>query len=74
MFSYILNKIGLYYNYNEIELIKMNLKHTKTLKKKFFIPKKEDILNKMYIIKYRNNPRFNKDELIRVKESLKSII
>tara|TARA_Y100000741_G_C18223413_1_gene546853 strand:- start:790 stop:1017 length:228 start_codon:yes stop_codon:yes gene_type:complete len=71
--SYILNKIKLYYNYNEIELIRMNLKHTKTLKKRFFIPKKEDILNKMYTIKYRNNPRFNKTELIKIKESLKPI-
>lgn len=71
VFTYILNKLGLYYN--EIELIKMNLKSTKTLKKTFFVPMEKDILNKMYIIKYRNNPRFNKNELIKVKDTLKPI-
>tara|TARA_B100000401_G_C52593521_1_gene618403 strand:+ start:430 stop:657 length:228 start_codon:yes stop_codon:yes gene_type:complete len=71
--SYILDKFRYYFNYNEIELVKMKLRKTKTLKKKFFIPKKKDILNKIYIIKYKNNPRFNRDELIKIKQNLKSI-
>ena len=50
----------------------MNLKHTKTLKKKFFIPTQKDILNKMYIIKFKNKPRFEKNEIIKIKNSLKS--
>ena len=70
---YILNKLGLGYNYNEIEKVKMNLKHTKTLKKKFFIPTQKDILNKMYVIKFKNKPRFEKNEIIKIKNSLKSI-
>ena len=49
VFSYILNKLGLY-KYNEskseIDIIRSNLKHTVMLKRQFYIPNKIDLLNK----------------------------
>ena len=75
VFSYILNKLGLY-KYNEskseIDIIRSNLKHTVMLKRQFYIPNKIDLLNKMYMIKYKNNPKIDCDELLKAKQNLKS--
>lgn len=72
--NYILSKLGLIYNEsNEIINVRKNLKRTSTLRRKFYVPKKKEILNKLYIIKYRNNPKFNIDDLLRAKNNLKNI-
>ena len=72
MITYILNKLG-YYNYDELNYIRHNLKHTKTLKKQFYIPNKKELLNKMITIRYKNKLLFNNNDLINSKKNLKSI-
>jgi hypothetical protein len=72
--NYILSKLGLIYNEsNEIINVRNNLKRTSTLRRTFYVPEKKEILNKLYIIKYRNNPKFKIDDLLRAKNNLKNI-
>ena len=72
--NYILSRLGLIYNEsNEIINVRKNLKHVNTLKRKFYVPEKKEILNKLYIIKYRNNPKVNIDDLLLAKKNLKNL-
>ena len=42
------------------------------LKRQFYVPNKIDLLNKIKMIKYKNNPKIDYDELLKVKQTLKS--
>ena len=74
MFNSFLNTIGLYNVFNEgdYELIKIrqNLKHTVTLKKQFYIPTKEEIVNKYQILINRRKPRIDVEALVNAKKNL----
>ena len=77
MLNKILFNIGLYEYFNDDDYtlmeIKNNLKSTKTLKKKFYIPNKIDILNKYHKIQIKKKPTINISEILLIKKNLKSI-
>jgi hypothetical protein len=74
MFNSFLNKIGLYniFNEDDYELIKIreNLKHTITLKKQFYVPTEQEIMNKYQMIINRKKPKIDVDSLIEAKKNL----
>ena len=74
MFNSFLNTIGLYNVFNEgdYELIKIreNLKHTVTLRRQFYTPTKEEILNKYQIIINKKKPRIDVEALVNAKKNL----
>ena len=70
MISYILHKMGIY---SELDYVRNNLKHTKTLRRKFYNPNKKEILNKMIMICYKNKLNFTSDDLINAKKKLQHI-
>ena len=74
MFNSFLNRIGLYNIFNEgdYELIKIreNLKHTVTLRRQFYTPTKEEILNKYQIIINKKKPRIDVEALVNAKKNL----
>ena len=74
MFNSFLNKIGLYNIFNEgnYELIKIrkNLKHTITLKKQFYVPTEQEIMNKYQMIINRKKPKIDVNSLIEAKKNL----
>tara|TARA_B100001564_G_C20202782_1_gene473645 strand:- start:331 stop:567 length:237 start_codon:yes stop_codon:yes gene_type:complete len=74
MFNSFLNKIGLYNIFNEgdYELIKIreNLKHTVTLRKQFYAPTEQEIMNKYQMIINRKKPKIDVDSLIEAKKNL----
>lgn len=61
------------YNYY-LDDVKKNLKPTKTLKKIFYIPTKNEIQNKNFMIRIKNKPKICKDELIKIKKNLNPIL
>lgn len=67
--DYIYSKESLYNYY--LEEVKSNLKPTKTLKKKFYTPTKNEIQNRNFMIRIKNMPKITKEELIECKNSLK---
>jgi len=69
--EYIYSKEDIYNNY--LIDIKNNLKHTITLKKKFYIPSKLEILNKHFMIQLKNKPKINIQDIIDTKNNLKPI-
>tara|TARA_B100001564_G_scaffold353150_1_gene361657 strand:+ start:1198 stop:1434 length:237 start_codon:yes stop_codon:yes gene_type:complete len=74
MFNSFLNKIGLYNVFNEgdYEIIKIreNLKHTVTLRRQFYTPTKEEIINKYQIIINKKKPRIDVEALVNAKKNL----
>ena len=54
-----------------LEEVKNNLKPTQTLKKKFYIPTKNEIQNKSFMIRIKNKPKITKEQLIECKKNLK---
>jgi len=74
MFNSFLNRIGLYnvFNENDYELIKIrkNLKHTVTLKRQFYTPTKEEIVNKYQIIINKKKPHIDVEALVNAKKNL----
>ena len=70
MISLLLHKLGIY---NEIDYIRNNLKHTKTLRRKFYKPDEREVLNKMIMICYKNKLYFNSEDLINAKKKLQSV-
>lgn len=69
MISYILHKMGIY---SELDYIRNNLKHTKTLRRKFYKADQKEILNKMIMICYKNKLNFTSDDLINAKKKLQN--
>jgi Fe-S cluster assembly scaffold protein SufB len=69
--SYIYSEEDLY-NYYLCD-IKKNLKPTKTLKKVFYIPTKNEIQNKHFMIHIKNKPKINTIELINAKKNLNKL-
>tara|TARA_Y100000389_G_C17168782_1_gene368067 strand:- start:322 stop:564 length:243 start_codon:yes stop_codon:yes gene_type:complete len=67
--DYIYSKENLYNYY--LEEVKNNLKPTQTLKKKFYIPTKNEIQNKSFMIRIKNKPKIIKEQLIECKKNLK---
>ena len=70
--NYIYSKETLYNYY--LDDVKNNLKPTKTLKKVFYIPTKNEIQNKNFIIRIKNKPKISEDELITIKKKLTAIL
>ena len=70
--NYIYSKETLYNYY--LEDVKNNLKPTKTLKKIFYIPTKNEIQNKNFMIRIKNKPKINCNELIECKKNLNKVI
>lgn len=70
MISYVLHKLGIY---SELDYIRNNLKHTKTLNKKFYKPDPKEVLNKMILICYKNKLNFTSDDLINAKKKLQNV-
>ena len=64
---------NLFYEKNELEKIKYNLKKTVTLKKTFYTPNIIELQNKMFFIKHKNKYKINPTELLKVKDTLKPI-
>lgn len=70
MISYVLHKIGIY---SELDYIRNNLKHTKTLRRKFYNANQKEILNRMIMICFKNKLNFTSDDLINAKKNLQNI-
>jgi len=70
--NYIYSKETLYNYY--LDDVKSNLKSTKTLKKIFYIPTKNEIQNKNFMIRIKNKPKISEDELITSKKKLTTIL
>lgn len=64
---------NLFYEKNELEKIRCNLKKTVTLKKIFYTPNIIELQNKMFFIKHKNKYKINPTELLKVKDTLKPI-
>ena len=74
MLDSFLHNMGLYNlfydeDYNLIE-IKNKLKHTVTLKRRFFAPTELEIINKYHMIKNKSRPKINVSDLINAKKNL----
>lgn len=50
--------------------IKNKLKHTVTLKRKFYVPTKHEIINKYHMIKTKNLPKISVNDLVNAKKNL----
>ena len=66
--SYIYSKDYLYNYY--LQDVKNNLKPIKTLKKIFYIPTKNELQNKIFMLRVKNKSKINIDELIQCKNNL----
>ena len=53
--------------------IKTNLKHTKTLKKQFYFPSKNELLNKKFMIELKKKSKINVEELKNIKNKLQKV-
>ena len=69
--NYIYSKEELYNYY--LDDVKNNLKPTKTLKKVFYNPTKNEIQNKHFMITIKNKPKITSNELITAKKNLTKI-
>tara|TARA_B110001452_G_scaffold31826_1_gene24852 strand:- start:246 stop:497 length:252 start_codon:yes stop_codon:yes gene_type:complete len=77
MLDNLLYNIGLYKcffdeDYNLMN-IKNNLKHTVTLKKKFYVPTKKEIVNKYQMWRNRIKPKIDINELLEIKKNLSKL-
>jgi len=64
---------SLFYEQNELEKVKCNLRKTVTLKKIFYTPNIIELKNKMFFIKHKNKYKINPTELLKIKDRLKPI-